>query len=468
MNRRQFLLTTIAAATLPAQTRRKPNIVWIMADDLGYGDLGCYGQKHIQTPNIDRLAKEGIRFTNAYSGCTVCAPSRSVLMTGLHMGHTSIRSNPGGVPLLASDYTVAQTLKQAGYTCGCFGKWGLGDLKTDGVPSKHGFDRFYGYLHQVHAHSQYPGFLIEDNEIVPVYENNRLERGAYANDLCAAAALQFINENAKKPFFLYAPFTIPHLELLAPKDSVDPYSEKIKEPKTYVDRTGHYANQALPLATYAGMISRLDSYVGRIMDALKLQNLDQDTIVFFTSDNGSATPLWDDGGFFNSTGGLRGHKQNFYEGGIRVPMIARWPGKIAPDKTSDFPWMFADFAPTAAELAGTQSPLGIDGRSVLPTLLGGKQDQAEFLYWELPRYDVKTGTFPDEIPIQAVRMGNWKAVRPKPGGTLELYNLKSDPTESKDVAKQELAILATIEKYLKTARTKPRTQKNPPNILVPG
>ena len=467
MNRRQFLLSTFSAAALSAQPTRKPNIVWIMADDMGYGDLGCYGQKHIKTPNIDRLAKEGTRFTDAYAGCTVCAPSRSVLMTGHHGGHTSIRSNPGGAPLLASDYTVAQTLKQVGYTCGCFGKWGLGDLKTDGVPSKHGFDRFIGYLHQVHAHFQYPGYLIEDDEILRLPENGANERGAFANDLIAGAAVQFIGSNVKQPFFLYAPFTIPHLELLAPKDSVDPYSATFKEPKPYVDPRKHYADQAYPLSTYAGMISRLDTYVGRIMDELKRLNLDNDTVVFFTSDNGSATALWDDGGFFNSTGGLRGHKQNFYEGGIRVPMIARWPGKIPAGKTSDFPWMFVDFPPTAAEIAGTKSPLGMDGRSVLPTLLGGKQEQAEFLYWELPRYDGKTGTFPDEVPMQAVRMGDWKAVRPKPGVALELYNLKTDPTESKDVAKQEPVILAKIEKYLKTARTKPRPQKNPPNILVP-
>ena len=468
MNRRQFLPSSLAATALQAQPVRKPNIVWIMADDLGYGDLGCYGQKHIQTPNIDRLAKQGTRFTNAYAGCTVCAPSRSVLMTGHHMGHTSIRSNAGAVPLLATDHTVAQTLKQAGYVCGCFGKWGLGEWKSDGVPEKHGFDRFVGFYNQVHAHNHFPGFLFENGELSIITENRFSNKSKFVNEVFAQEATQFIGEHAKQPFFLYVPFTIPHLGLEAPQDSLNSYLEKIKDPEPYIDPRNHYPAQPYPRATYAAMVSTLDDYVGRILDELKRLNLEKDTIVFFTSDNGSATALWKDGNFFNSTGGLRGHKQNLYEGGIRVPMIARWAGKITAGKTSDFPWMFADFHATAAELGGTKPPLGIDGKSVLPTLLGQKQQPAEFLYWELPRYDAKTGTFPDEAPMQAVRMGKWKAVRPTPGAALELYDLSKDPAESKNLAQAEKAVMAKIENYLKTARSKPRPQKNSPNNYLPG
>lgn len=468
MNRRQFFLSSLSAAALQSQPARKPNIVWIMADDLGYGDLGCYGQKHIQTPNIDRLAKQGTRFTNAYAGCTVCAPSRSVLMTGHHMGHTSVRSNPGGVPLLATDYTVAQTLKQAGYVCGCFGKWGLGEWKSDGVPEKHGFDRFFGFYNQVHAHNHYPGFLFENGELSIIPENRFSAKTIYANDVITNEAIQFVDAHVGQPFFLYVPFTLPHVGLEAPRDSMTSYLDKIKDPEPYVDPNNHYPSQPYPRATYAAMITKMDEYVGRILDKLKNQDLEKNTIVFFTSDNGSATALWNDGDFFNSTGGLRGHKQNLYEGGIRVPMIARWPGKIAAGKTSDFPWMFADFHATAAEIAGTKPPLGIDGKSVLPMLLGKQEQPAEFLYWELPRYDAKTGTFTDETPMQAVRMGKWKAVRPKPGAALELYDLSKDPAEARNLALAEPAVLGKIETYLKTARTKPRPQKNPPNNYLAG
>ena len=467
MNRRQFLSVAAASAFLAqAQQSRQPNIVWIMADDMGYADLGCYGQKHIQTPKIDKLAKEGLRFTDAYSGCTVCAPSRSVLMTGKHMGHTSIRSNPGGVPLLKEDLTVATMLKRAGYTCGCFGKWGLGDINTDGVPSLHGFDTFYGFYHQVPAHFHYPGYLYSGTQIVSFLENLKNKKQIYANDMIAEQALAFIDHNAKKPFFLSVPFTVPHLNLAVPKEEIDKYHETTPEDRTYVDKNRHYADQPYPRAAYAGMITRLDSYVGKIMASLNEKGLDNDTIVFFTSDNGSATALWNDGNYFESTGGLRGHKQNMYEGGIRVPMIARWPGKIAAGTVNKMPWMFEDFFPTALDIAGAPPVTGLDGRSILPTLLGKKQQQAEFLYWELPTYSAKTGTFPDEKPMMAVRMGSWKAVRPKADAELELYNLAGDPYETTDMAKQMPEVMAKIEAYLKTARTPPRPQKNPINPLI--
>ena len=460
MNRRQFLAVN-AAGAVAAQSRRPPNIVWIMADDLGYGDVGCYGQQHIRTPNIDRLAKEGTRFTDAYSGCTVCAPSRSVLMTGLHMGHTSVRSNPGGVPLLASDVTVAQVLKNAGYATGGFGKWGLGDAGTEGVPTEHGFDEFFGYYHQVHAHYYYPPYLIDSGKQFPLAGNEGGKRTTYSHDVIAGRALDFIRRNQSRPFFCYVPFTIPHVELLVPEDSLAEYRGKLAEDKPYIDPSKHYADQPEPRAAYAGMVSRMDRDVGRMMTLLKELKLDDNTIVFFTSDNGAAEPLWNDGGFFRGAGPFRGHKQNFYEGGIRVPMIARWQCRIRAGAVSDFPWMFADFLPTSAELAGAPIPEGLDGFSVLPTLLGRSQKPHEFLYWELPTYVGLTGDFRQELPLQAVRMGDWKAVRPKPNAPLELYNLKQDIAETADVAARNRQVLARIEAYLKTARVEPRVQKEP-------
>src|SRR5215471_17020898 len=296
MNRRQFLAIT-AAGAVAAQSRRPPNIVWIMADDLGYGDVGCYGQQFIRTPNIDRLAKEGTRFTDAYAGCTVCAPSRSVLMTGLHTGHTSVRSNPGGVPLLASDYTVAQMLQSAGYATGGFGKWGLGDVQTDGVPSKHGFDEFFGYLHQVHAHYYYPPYLIDNEKKFPLEGNENGRRTTYSHDVIAARGLDFIRRNAARPFFCYVPFTIPHLEMLVPEDSMNEYLGKLPEGKPYITAQKHYADQPHLRAAYAGMVTRMDKDVGRVLALLKQLQLEDNTIVFFCSDNGVSAHMREDGFF---------------------------------------------------------------------------------------------------------------------------------------------------------------------------
>lgn len=463
INRRQAVSALCGAPAVlrAAAPRRKPNIIWIMADDLGRNDLGCYGQKIIRTPNVDRLAKEGTLFTDAYAGCTVCAPSRSVLMTGLHMGHTSVRSNPGGVPLLPEDVTVAEVLKTAGYATGHFGKWGLGDIGSEGVPWKQGFDSFFGYLNQVHAHWYYPPFLYDNDKEVRLPGNEKGKRTTYSHDVIADKALDFVRKHKGEPFFLYFSPTIPHLELLVPEDSMRQYRGKIPEPKPYVTANKHYADQPEPRTAYAGMVSRLDRDVGRLMALLKELNLERDTVVFFTSDNGGATRLFMDD-YFNSFGPFRGHKQNLYEGGIRVPMIARWPGKIPAGKSSSFPWAFWDFLPTAAELAGANCPSGLDGVSVLPALQGRTQKPHEFLYWELPRYNAKTGEFADEIPMQAARMGEWKAVRPKPNAAIELYNLRTDPGEAKNVAAENPQILARLENYLKTARTKPRPQKDMP------
>ena len=479
-NRREFLSETlrgglgvVGAAALsscgtsrrPGDTARPPNIVFLMADDLGYGDLGCFGQQKIRTPNIDRLAATGLKFTQAYAGCTVCAPSRSVLMTGYHMGHASVRSNPGGVPLLPEDITVAEVLKSAGYATGIFGKWGLGDIGTEGHPNQQGFDEFCGYLHQVHAHYYYPELIYRNSEELPLEGNAAGGRVTYAPDVITEHALRFLRDHKDGPFFLYFPSVIPHLELLAPEDSMTEYRGKFPEDSPYRHPTGHYAAQDEPRTAYAAMITRLDRDVGRIMATLAELGLEENTIVFFTSDNGAATLLWKDN-FFGSTGGLRGHKQNFYEGGIRTPFIARWPGRIAPRTVSEQVTAFYDFLPTAAELAGAEPPAGIDGISIVPTLLGAEaagraQETHQFLYWELPRYDAAAGTFRDEIPRQAVRMGEWKAVRPEPGGELELYNLREDPAETNNVAVEQPEVMAKIQGFLKTARTEPRPQDQP-------
>ncbi len=463
-SRRRFLGATAAAV---AQACRKPpgrppNIIFILADDLGIGDLGCYGQKLIRTPHLDRMAAEGRRYLNAYAGCTVCAPSRSVLLTGLHMGHTSVRSNPGGVPLEDVDVTVAELLKPAGYRTGCFGKWGLGDIGTEGVPWKQGFDEFFGYLHQVHAHYQYPAFLYKNEERYPLEGNRGGSRTTYAHDVIAGQALDFIRRSKDQPFFCYVPFTLPHLELLVPEDSMAEYRGRFPETKPYRDPRNHYAAQPEPRAALAGMITRMDRDVGRILALVRELGIDEQTLVIFSSDNGAATPLWEDD-FFQSTGGLRGHKQNLYEGGIRVPFIARWPGKIPPGTTSAHLCGLWDFLPTACELAGVRIPPHTDGISFLPSLLGdeGRQRQHEFLYWELPRYDAASGRFYDEVPMQAVRLGPWKAVRPKPGAPLELYHLERDPGETADIAATQPAVMARIEELLKRARYEPRPQTQP-------
>jgi arylsulfatase A-like enzyme len=461
IKRREFLAFTAATFTAIAQQRRKqPNIVFIMGDDLGVGDLGCYGQKIIKTPNIDRIAAEGMRFTQAYAGCTVCAPSRSVLMTGLHMGHTSVRSNPGGVPILAGDLTVAEVLKQAGYATGGFGKWGLGDIGTEGVPWKQGFDEFVGYLNQVHAHYYYPEFLYSNDKRLPLEGNAGGNRTTYSHDVIAEQALDFIRRNKDKPFFCYMPFTTPHLELLVPEESIRDYKGHVEE-KPYVDPRRHYADQPDARAAYAGMVSRMDRDVGRVLALLKELRLEEDTIVFFTSDNGSAVPLWGDD-YFRSTAGLRGHKQNLYEGGIRIPMVVRWPGKIARGSVNSHAWGFWDVLPTFAEIAGAKPPARIDGVSVLPTLLGKSQPAEKSMYWELPEYNAKTGEFKDEAPMQAARMGDWKAIRPKPGGPIELYNLKADPYEQRDVSADQPETLAKFEAFLRQARVRPRPQPDPP------
>lgn len=452
------LLAPFAIGVARAAPVDKPNIVFIMADDLGYGHLGCYGQKHIRTPHIDRLAHQGMRFTQAYAGCAVCAPCRSVLMTGFHMGHTSVRANSGGVPLLAEDVTVAEVLKPAGYVSGAFGKWGVGDAHTDGMATKQGFEEFFGYYHQVHAHFYYPTYLWHNDRKVYLPGNAHGNRGQYTHDEILERGLDFIRRHKDRPFFCYFPLTIPHLEMLVPEDSMRPYAGKFPE-QPWRDPRRHYADQPQPFAAYAGMISRMDDGVGRIMALLDQLDLDEKTIVFFTSDNGTQGGLGPLVEFFNGSGPFRDTKASMYEGGIRVPAIARWPGRIRAGVTSDHVWYFPDVMPTLAELAGARSnlPANIDGISFVPTLLGeaaaGRpQRRHDYLYWELRRGGKLN---------QAVRMDDWKAVKLGADAPIELFDLGEDIGEANNIAGRHPDIVKRMQAILQTARTPMRPQGEP-------
>lgn len=421
----------------------KPNIVYIMADDLGYGELGCYGQTKIRTPNLDRMASEGTRFTDVYSGAPVCAPCRGVLMTGKHTGHAYVRSNGGDHNLPRSEVTVAEVLHAAGYTNGFVGKWSLGDVGSASTPLKRGFDYAFGFYNQSAAHAQYPKTLDENDQPVVLPENAGGRRGAYAHDLMTGRAFDFIRRSRDRPFFLYLAYTLPHAEILVPEDSLAPYRGKFPE-KPFDNKGAGYASQPEPNAAVAGMISRLDRDVGRLLALIKELGLDDNTIVFFTSDNGPVSVGGRDYQFFNGAGPLRGKKGDLYDGGIREPMIVRWPGHVPAGKTSNVPWYFADVLPTLADLGGGTLPSGIDGLSVLPTLLGREQPalQTRFMYWEYP-----AGGF-----RQAARRGDWKVFRTGLDGPLELFNLRDDIGEKNNIAAAHPEVVAQFETYLKTAR----------------
>lgn len=438
-----------AADAGPARTRR-PNIIYIMADDLGYGDLGCYGQEVVQTPRIDRLAEEGIRFTQCYAGSTVCAPSRCALMTGLHTGHCWIRGN-ARVPLRPEDVTVAELLKAQGYTTGLIGKWGLGNEETTGVPNKQGFDYCFGYLDQAHAHNYYPDHLWRNEERVEFPENVQSEtdkgvatkRETYSHDLFAQEALDFVEKHHEEPFFLYLALTTPHANNEGGRATGN--GMEVPDYGIYADK-----DWPDPQKGHAAMITRMDHDVGRLLDRLQELGIDEDTIVFFTSDNGPHREGGADPEFFDSNGPLKGIKRDLYDGGIRVPMIVRWTGALNPRQTSDQVWAFWDFLPTAVELAGGQPPDGIDGISMMQTLrlhgLGGikpMQKQHEYLYWEFHEGGFK----------QAVRTGDWKAVRNGKEQSLELYDLSADIGETNNIASDHPDVIDRIESYLKTART---------------
>lgn len=428
--------------------KRPPNIVLVVADDLGYADLGSYGQKRIRTPNLDRLASEGIRFTSFYSGSPVCAPSRYVLMTGRHGGHAYIRDNKevspeGQWPIPDSTVTMPELLRERGYATGAFGKWGLGFVGSEGDPNRQGFDLFYGYNCQREAHNFYPTHLWRNERKVMLDGNNRgLTGRQYSHDLIETEVLRFISDNRDRPFFLFVPFTIPHLALQVPEDSLAEYRGRWEDP-AYDGKNG-YLPHPHPRAAYAAMVTRMDRSVGRIMDAIRAAGLDRETIILFTSDNG---PTYDrlggsDSEFFQSAGLFRGLKGSVYEGGIRVPLIARWPGHIVAGRTSDLPSAFYDLLPTLVEIGGGRMNHNTDGISLLPTLTGrGSQPRHEFLFWDFNGYGGQ----------QAVRYGKWKGVRrdiQKGNRQLELYDLLLDPAEKRNIASEYPQIVRKIEQIM--------------------
>ncbi len=458
IDRRHFISTLglgTSAALLPRRaatadapaSQRPPNIVFIMVDDMGYADLGCYGSKAIQTPRIDRMAAEGMRFTQAYSGCTVCAPARSTLMTGLHMGHTPVRGNTGGISLPGDVVTVADLLKEAGYATGGFGKWGLGDLDTPGVPEKQGFDVFYGYYHQIHAHDYYPEYLIRNGKKESLEGNQGKGEGTYAHQRIFEETLRFIEENKDRPFFCYAPWTPPHGKYVIPND----------DPAWKAYATKKWSHKARVVAAMDNMIDR---QVGQLLDRLAELGIDDNTIVFFCSDNGAAYAF---DGELDSSGPLRGAKRSMCEGGIRVPMIARWPKHIPAATTSTLPCYFPDVLPTLAELAGANVPSAIDGISILPTLLAeAEQDTERTLYWEWPLYEWKDRAYPPGKLLQALRRGKWKMLRHGNEIPWELYDLDKDLGEEDDIAKKHPEVVAELETWITQNRIDPPPQIEPP------
>ena len=429
------VLLTTASCTDNSESAT-PNIIFIMADDMGYGDLGCYGQTTIQTPNIDQMAREGTRFTDCYAGSTVCAPSRSVLMTGLHTGHTTVRGNfgkygvtglaggNGRVPLEKDDVTVAEVLKTAGYKTGISGKWGLGEPKTSGHPNDQGFDEWFGYLNQRRAHSYYPDFIWKNKEKFELPENRNGKEGTYTHDLFTDFALDFLDRHEKERFFLYLPYTVPHSRYEIPDTA--PYSQE---------------NWTDDEKVHAAMITRLDRDVGKLFQRLKDLDIDEQTIVFFCSDNGAAE-RWEKR--FDSSGALRGRKRDMYEGGLRTPMIVRWPEVVSANRTSNVPWYFADVLPTLAELGNAAPTPNLDGISIAPTLLGKPQElSSRYMYWEFFE-----GGFQ-----QAVRKGNWKAIRTSIGKPIELYNLETDTSENRDIASRHPQVVTEMESILQSARS---------------
>lgn len=439
--------SALLSTNQPAPAPRKPSIILIVADDLGYGDLGSYGQTKIKTPNLDQLAAEGVRFTDFYAGSTVCAPSRCALMTGLHTGHGTIRGN-ALVPLRPQDRTVAEVLKDAGYLTALIGKWGLGEPGTTGLPQRQGFDHFLGYLNQQHAHDYYTDYLWRHDPLTGYEGQNRFPENTggnkriYSHDLFTTAALSFIRNykpnrlNKQRPFFLFLSYTIPHANNEETRRSGNGMQVPSDAP---------YTNEPWPQQekNKAAMITRMDRDVGSIMDQLKSHGIDNNTIVMFTSDNGPHKEGGNDPKFFQSSGPLRGIKRDLYEGGIRVPMIVRWPDGLKPGRVSDQIWAFWDILPTLAEVAGVKPPDGLDGISMLPAITGRSQtNQHEYLYWE----------FHEKGFHQAARKGEWKAVVPA-GKPLELYNLQQDPSETNNLAGANVELARKFSEYLETART---------------
>ena len=425
----------MAAAPLAAASQR-PNIILVLADDLGYGDLGCYGQKRIRTPHLDRMAGEGMRFTQAYSGSTVCAPSRCCLMTGLHNGHGRVRDNiPHEIFLRPNDVTVAEMLKGAGYRTGAIGKWSLGEPGSMGMPNMQGFDDWFGYFSQDQAHTYYPESLWDNRRQVLLMGNRANARRRYSPDLFLDRAETFVRSSAKAPFFLYYAPTLPHWSDY-PRNSVMSQDVPSDAP---------YASQNWPQVekNYAAMVTRLDAQVGRILDLLKSRQLESNTLVLFASDNGPSAEALHRPAYFQSAGPFRGVKRDMYEGGIRVPLLARWKGAIPEGRTSDDVVAFWDFLPTAAEIAGLPAPQRTDGISFLPSLFGKPKRAHEYLYWDYGHVR--------EAYSQAVRLGDWKAVRKRSSGPVELYDLATDIGEARDVAEQHPELAARLRKIMESA-----------------
>lgn len=454
------ILASFAAFSCSQKDEVLPNIVYILADDLGYGDISCYGQQKFSTPNIDRLARDGMLFTQHYTGCTVSAPSRSSLMTGMHTGHTPIRGNKGWKPegqwpLPSEAFTIGEMLKTSGYVTGAFGKWGLGYIETEGDPNKQGIDEFYGYNCQGLAHNYYPGHLWHNHEKIILHENDSGKTGAYSADLIHKAAIRFMETNRNKPFFLFYPTTIPHAELIAEEEYMKMFRGKFEPEKSYKGtdsgpdfRMGPYSSQPESHAAFAAMIKQLDDYVGEILAKLSELEIEDNTIVFFASDNGPHLEGGADPDYFNSNGNLRGYKRDLYEGGIRTPFLVKWPGKIREGSITNHISAFWDLMPTISEIIEAEIPENIDGISFLPTLLGkGKQKEHDYLFWE----------FHEQGGKMAVRMGNWKAVKLNinkiPQGKTELYDLSSDTGETNNIADSFPEIVEKMEDMMKKAHS---------------
>ena len=458
---------SFAIGVIYSQKEQSPNVVFILVDDLGAGDIEPYGQQIIKTPNLNALASEGMKFTQFYAGAPVCAPSRASVITGQTTGETHIRGNKevsepidGQAPILSSSPSIGKVFKMAGYNAGIFGKWGLGTVDSDGNPLLHGFDTFFGYNSQFRAHRQYPAFLWRDNQKVEIPENGYYKhQNVYANDLIHHEALQYIqNQTKNTPFFAYLTYTLPHAELAVPKDSVfESYRylpEKPYKGRDYDQITEGFPNfwgyksQPYAHATHAAMVTRLDSYLGDIRATLKKKGIEDDTIIIFASDNGAHREGGADPEFFNSSAGLRGFKRDVYEGGIRTPFIVYWKGKIKAGSINHHVGAFWDLFPTFAEIAGVKHKLTENQVSFLPTLLGKKQKKHKYLYWE----------FHEMGGRQAVRYKHWKGVRlnasKSKNAPIELYDLSKDPAETTDVAKKHPKIVKKIAKIMEKAHTK--------------
>jgi arylsulfatase A-like enzyme len=463
------LVSSFCLFQTKVSAQQKPNIIYILADDLGYGDVSCYGQEKIETPNIDKLAAQGMQFMQHYAGAPVCAPSRSSLMSGQHTGHTSIRGNAiekgmdeGQVPMEGSTITLAELLKQAGYKTGAFGKWGLGYIGSEGDANSQGFDEFFGYNCQAVAHRYYPDHLWHNRDKVMLEGNDWKHTVTYAADVIHDKALQFISENKDQPFFMYYPSTLPHAELIVPDDSIF-QAERAKfgnETPYLAKKNGvgfdygddivikEYTTQKYPHATFAAMVKRLDQHVGEIMAKLKELGIEKNTIIIFSSDNGPHDEGGADPEFFNSNGDFRGIKRDVYEGGIREPMLVKWPAKVKAGSKTNNVSAFWDVMPTLAEIAHVKTPKESDGISFLPTLLGKKQKQHDYLYWE----------FHEKNSSQAVRLGQWKGIRQNitdsKDAPIELYDLSKDLGEVKNSAGSHPDIVVKMAKIMNEAHQK--------------